>query len=514
VNDGQAADSGGSGGGGGGRCKCPTCQGDLCGTSSAKKSRANTSSSGSAGVAADGKSAPGTTSKSHVPMLGTSSVRYAKTVLADAQRKVHPDGRVAYKDAYITHISAMSAYGSKSPEELAWEDRWLKDEGLKKVKSKLDLEMRDRKREAVERAKMNRNETQTKLWAAAFALAWGYYQDGLVDFAKGTAVSKGTASELFSLALQTCITGPHAVQCFFHRALCSLLENPSQAMSDLRVVLQTRKKDASAHYHLGSILLTHTQPNPDKDNPFEEAQIHLEQAQQLDAQAFNSDEGKLAELASAKEKAAHQRLVLSADRQKNLGNAALARGSFAEAEDYYSQAYSVCPTGSRSFIYLCNRATARCELAKLQPTRATNEALLKQAVEDCDACLASNPAYVKALFRRGKAYSSIGKLDEALKDFKSALEIEPVNASVKNQVVAVRKKMKEQSEKDKLVFGKMFASPPVVSKKLKEDEAPIIEQGESTKEDEAPIIEQGESTPAQEAPVGMEVEAAGDASAQ
>ena len=121
-------------------------------------------------------------------------------------------------------------------------------------------------------------------------------------------------------------------------------------------------------------------------------------------------------------------------------------------------------------------------------------------IDNCNKVLEASNRNVKALFRRGKAYSSIGKLDEALKDFKSALEIEPVNASVKNQVVAVRKKMKEQSEKDKLVFGKMFASPPVVSKKLKEDEAPIIEQGEST--------------PAQEAPVGMEVEAAGDASAQ
>ena len=49
---------------------------------------------------------------------------------------------------------------------------------------------------------------------------------------------------------------------------------------------------------------------------------------------------------------------------------------------------------------------------------------LQDLIGECKKALESHPRNVKALFRRGKAYNSINKLDEASTDLKLALEQE------------------------------------------------------------------------------------------
>jgi len=49
---------------------------------------------------------------------------------------------------------------------------------------------------------------------------------------------------------------------------------------------------------------------------------------------------------------------------------------------------------------------------------------LQDLIGECKKALESHPRNVKALFRRGKAYNSLNKLDEASTDLKLALEQE------------------------------------------------------------------------------------------
>ena len=87
------------------------------------------------------------------------------------------------------------------------------------------------------------------------------------------------------------------------------------------------------------------------------------------------------------------------------------------------------------------------------------------SIEQCSKALELRPHNVKALFRRGKAFSAQGKLDEAMADLKAAQGQDPDNVSVKNQLALVRQKQKQQDNKDKKVFGKMFAKPGALSPK-------------------------------------------------
>jgi hypothetical protein len=49
---------------------------------------------------------------------------------------------------------------------------------------------------------------------------------------------------------------------------------------------------------------------------------------------------------------------------------------------------------------------------------------LQDLIDECKKALESHPRNVKALFRRGKAYNALNKLDEASTDLKLALEQE------------------------------------------------------------------------------------------
>lgn len=61
------------------------------------------------------------------------------------------------------------------------------------------------------------------------------------------------------------------------------------------------------------------------------------------------------------------------------------------------------------------------------------------AIADASKALQLNPAYSKAYYRRGLSYLSILRPTDAVPDFKKALEIEPGNKAVREQLNATVK---------------------------------------------------------------------------
>lgn len=66
------------------------------------------------------------------------------------------------------------------------------------------------------------------------------------------------------------------------------------------------------------------------------------------------------------------------------------------------------------------------------------------------------PDNQKGLYRRGKAYAGLQEYELALKDFKKALELDPNNRSVQNQIIVCEVAIKRRKETEKKLYSKFF----------------------------------------------------------
>ncbi|XP_068595191.1 peptidyl-prolyl cis-trans isomerase FKBP4 [Brachionichthys hirsutus] len=79
-----------------------------------------------------------------------------------------------------------------------------------------------------------------------------------------------------------------------------------------------------------------------------------------------------------------------------------------------------------------------------------------QALENCDKALELDESSEKALFRRGEALFAMKEFDRARDDFQRVTQLYPNNRAAKSQVAVCQKRIKEQHEKDKLIYANMF----------------------------------------------------------
>lgn len=91
-----------------------------------------------------------------------------------------------------------------------------------------------------------------------------------------------------------------------------------------------------------------------------------------------------------------------------------------------------------------------------------SQALLKlnkfgDVVEQSTKVLKDDPQNLKALYRRGVAYSRSQDFDRAQADFKELLKLDPSNNEAKNELASIGAKLKQFREKEKKVFGSIFA---------------------------------------------------------
>lgn len=82
----------------------------------------------------------------------------------------------------------------------------------------------------------------------------------------------------------------------------------------------------------------------------------------------------------------------------------------------------------------------------------------RQCIDACGKALELDPRNEKSLFRMAQAYQGECEFDDAIRHFNQVLEINPDNKEATHSISVCRQKIKEYSQKEKALYGKMFAS--------------------------------------------------------
>ena len=94
------------------------------------------------------------------------------------------------------------------------------------------------------------------------------------------------------------------------------------------------------------------------------------------------------------------------------------------------------PHAAALAVYHANRAA--CSLHLSRPA---------ECVEDCTIAIMLHPKYVKAYLRRAAAHEVLEETEDALRDAKTALEVDPRNAAARREVSRLQKIEDERLEK-------------------------------------------------------------------
>lgn len=100
---------------------------------------------------------------------------------------------------------------------------------------------------------------------------------------------------------------------------------------------------------------------------------------------------------------------------KNDGNSRFKSGKFSEAIEFYNKAIETCPKSQPHDLstFYQNRAAAYEQLKKWSAVK-----------EDCTSALELNARYIKALFRRAKAFENTNDLCSSLEDITATCILE------------------------------------------------------------------------------------------
>eukprot|EP00727_Mastigamoeba_balamuthi_P009440 m51a1_g5118 putative ricin b lectin (837) ;mRNA; f:364291-368824 len=98
----------------------------------------------------------------------------------------------------------------------------------------------------------------------------------------------------------------------------------------------------------------------------------------------------------------------------------------------------------------------QCELNLTAVHLKLNDA--KRALVHAKKAVEMDPGNVKALYRRGKAYSMRGMNDNALEDLRKALSKDPANPEIANEIRSVEGKLAAESQAQKRVMAKAFSA--------------------------------------------------------
>ncbi|GMH31241.1 hypothetical protein Nepgr_033084 [Nepenthes gracilis] len=121
---------------------------------------------------------------------------------------------------------------------------------------------------------------------------------------------------------------------------------------------------------------------------------------------------------------------------KTLGNKAMQSLLYSDAIELYTCAIALCENNA---VYYCNRAAAYTQSHKYN-----------EAIRDCLKAIEIDPNYSKAYSRLGLAYYAQRNYSDAInKGFKKALELDPTNNAVKENIRVAEQKLKEELDRSR-----------------------------------------------------------------
>jgi serine/threonine-protein phosphatase 5 len=126
-------------------------------------------------------------------------------------------------------------------------------------------------------------------------------------------------------------------------------------------------------------------------------------------------------------------LLALAEEKQALGNEAFKAKHFPLALNRYTEAIELYPTA----VLYSNRAFANLK-----------EEYLGSALADANEAIKLDPNYVKAYYRRASALLGMGKMREALRDFKHVVKVAPHDLDAKRKLQSCEKELKKQAFED------------------------------------------------------------------
>ncbi|CAN8246886.1 unnamed protein product [Cochlearia groenlandica] len=125
-----------------------------------------------------------------------------------------------------------------------------------------------------------------------------------------------------------------------------------------------------------------------------------------------------------------------AETLKCQGNKAMQSQLYLEAVELYTFAIAL---SDKNAVFYCNRAAAYTQINKCT-----------EAINDCLKSIEIDPNYSKAYSRLGLAYYAQGKYVDAIENgFKKALQLDPHNESVKENIRVAEQRLREELQRQR-----------------------------------------------------------------
>jgi tetratricopeptide (TPR) repeat protein len=105
-----------------------------------------------------------------------------------------------------------------------------------------------------------------------------------------------------------------------------------------------------------------------------------------------------------------------------------------------------------------------------------------EAIAHCNIALEIDPKSTKALFRRARAHSNVGKYDDARNDLSLLLDIDNQNREGLKELQSLNKKVKEHHKAQKKQFsgmfnrGRLYEDKDVVKDAVEEQQTDLMEK--------------------------------------
>eukprot|EP01135_Chromosphaera_perkinsii_P005336 Nk52_evm17s343 gene=Nk52_evmTU17s343 len=158
--------------------------------------------------------------------------------------------------------------------------------------------------------------------------------------------------------------------------------------------------------------------------------------------------------------------AMKAEALKGEGNAFVQSGEYRKALKCYHQAILYCSGLDRSIAYNSEYLTSsqKEKLEKLQVIIYSNMAmcLLKvekyeRAVSVCTKALGlSKTNEIKILYRRGLALQKLGKIDNAMKDVRAAMDLNPKDQAIRGTYKELHALQREEAKQEGAIFQGLF----------------------------------------------------------